>query len=558
MADFFRGLQGGFQTGMQLGQAMRQRRMEDELARAYGLTPQEQLAREATPAELSRAQAEAQALQQQDIAEFGLTPQEAQQYAPAMPTQGARVAMPTYRLGTQTFERAPTQEQIDSARMRAAADVYGQFGDAARREELMRGLRQEERAATAEKRAQTGFETQQKEAGLRIGEAERRVSEQRNYDAFLQSLTPDDSEAVIRQKATAARLTPAQTRSFVADQLGVDKGFMEQVATRIESKLQKAGNSLTKLRDLYNSDPDFDDKTDMRFSTGRNGAVTVEFVDKESGRVVNGGQFNNAALAVEFLQKSATDAKNIGTWALGVQTKEQAIAASKASEASSRSTVDYNRMRVEGLSKDSATRGKLLDLEEQYAALTPAEQMGDKGRGLIQRYNMLAAGPGKTVALGAAPKTERPALTEAQTQTIAGNMVKNREVNPDTGKAYTREEATAFLKGGGVSQFQRDSDALKSVLPDVFSQPTAAAPAAQTAPARTPRAPAVDPMAARINQESEERLQGLRKEFSPEVQAVLDARAAAQRQAEADYLRRQQQQQLQRGREGALIYRPGM
>jgi hypothetical protein len=35
MADFFKGLAGGFGTGLQFGQAMRQRRMEDELAQAY-------------------------------------------------------------------------------------------------------------------------------------------------------------------------------------------------------------------------------------------------------------------------------------------------------------------------------------------------------------------------------------------------------------------------------------------------------------------------------------------------------------------------------------------
>jgi hypothetical protein len=35
MADFFKGLAGGFGTGLQFGQQMRQRRMEDELAQAY-------------------------------------------------------------------------------------------------------------------------------------------------------------------------------------------------------------------------------------------------------------------------------------------------------------------------------------------------------------------------------------------------------------------------------------------------------------------------------------------------------------------------------------------
>ena len=35
MADFFKGLTGGFQTGLQLGQQLRQRRQEDELAKVY-------------------------------------------------------------------------------------------------------------------------------------------------------------------------------------------------------------------------------------------------------------------------------------------------------------------------------------------------------------------------------------------------------------------------------------------------------------------------------------------------------------------------------------------
>ena len=34
MADFFKGLAGGFGTGLQFGQAIRQRRMEDDLAQA--------------------------------------------------------------------------------------------------------------------------------------------------------------------------------------------------------------------------------------------------------------------------------------------------------------------------------------------------------------------------------------------------------------------------------------------------------------------------------------------------------------------------------------------
>ena len=476
MSRALRGLTEGLQTGMRLGSVLREAQQREDLARAYGLTPQEQLAAAATPEQLQRAQAETQALQQQDIAEFGLTPETQGLYAQRMPQEGMRVAPPTYTLGSQTFQQAPTQEQIDAARVRAAADVYGRYGDAARREELMRGLRAEERALAAERRAQTGFETQQREAGLRLGEAERKVAEQRNYDAFLSALPPDAQEADIRRLATEYKLTPTQQRTFVADRVGVDKGFMEQFATRLESKLQKAGNDLNKLQDLYNSDPDFDDKTDMRFTRGPGGAVRVEFVDKATKSVVNGANFSNAALAVEYLRKGATDPANIGTWALGVQTKEQAIAASKAA-------TRLSEQRYQGLATDATTRAKLADIEEQYAALTPAQQMGAEGRALKDRYNMLSAGPGKTVPVGTAPRGERTQLSPGEVTNRAKALVEAREKNPDTNKPYTLTEALRFVEGGMRDPVAEALDKALGGGGDPFAP--SAKPAGSAAPAAT-------------------------------------------------------------------------
>ena len=159
MADFFKSLTSGFGTGLQISQAMRDREERDrllqqrqELQAAYGLTPQEE-SREAT---LARAQAETQALAQQDAREFGLSPQDMQSYAPAapvMPAGGQSIGVPTYTIGGQTFRRQPTEFDIDAARTRAAANVYGKFGDTARREELLTGLRREQRAMSAEERA---------------------------------------------------------------------------------------------------------------------------------------------------------------------------------------------------------------------------------------------------------------------------------------------------------------------------------------------------------------------------------------------------------------------
>ena len=249
MASFARGLTGGFETGLRFGQAMRERekfereeQQRKDLAAAYGISPQQNLAREATPEEFQRAQTETQALQAQDAEMFGLSPQEAQQYAPQMPVEGQRVATPTYTLGGQTLIRQPTEFDIDAARTRAAANVYGKYGDTARREELLRGLRVEERAISAEQRAQLedqrraaealraaargdreakAFEGQQKELGFRLralAETEEDKAAVKNFDtAFSKVANPtiDDLNRLLNENKVPGALQDAARQRFL-------------------------------------------------------------------------------------------------------------------------------------------------------------------------------------------------------------------------------------------------------------------------------------------------------------------------------------------------------
>lgn len=210
MANWARGLASGLETGVRIGDLLEQRRQREELAKAYGLAPQEQQAPLATPEQIGRAQAETQALAAQDAEMFGLAPQDMQRYAPAMPQEGARTGMSTYRLGEQVLQRAPTQAEIDAARTRAAADVYGRYGETARREELLRGLRAEqraqtaeERAAAAESRAQRTAGLQQRESELRIGAAERAAAKDAAFDTAIGQIsttkyeTPAEKDAAV-------------------------------------------------------------------------------------------------------------------------------------------------------------------------------------------------------------------------------------------------------------------------------------------------------------------------------------------------------------------------
>lgn len=136
MADFFKGLAGGLETGARFGQMLREGEERKRLREAMGLTPQEMQQRQATPEEFGRAQAETQALAAQDAQEFGLTPSSPNfrmedlpagvSYAPQMPVEGQRIGPTQFGLGGQTFNRMPTQQEIESARYNAAAGVIAE------------------------------------------------------------------------------------------------------------------------------------------------------------------------------------------------------------------------------------------------------------------------------------------------------------------------------------------------------------------------------------------------------------------------------------------------
>jgi len=513
MADFFRGLQGGFQTGMQLGQAMRQRRMEEELSKAYGLTPQEQLAAQATPEQLARAQAEAQAMQQQDAAEFGLTPQESARYAPAAPQEGARVALPTYTMGGQTFQRAPTQQEIDSARMRAAADVYGRFGDAARREELMRGLRAEERATTAEARAQKSFETQQEEAGLRIGETRRQITERENYNNFAKFAT-DNPNLPVDELRKAARtqfnLTPKQEEDYILSRLNIQKADADAFKLNIQKKLQ--GKNLTQLGQLYNTDPDFDDKTDLAIVPGKGGAVTLNFIDKASGRVTSTQSFKSEALATEYLAKQAIDPLNIGTWLQTVQKNEAVIEQSQAYA---------SRLRALG-GEEKGLEKKISDAEK-----TLGRKLTDDERKIL---------------VGLAPRPRD--VSNADVISYAKELVGKPTGRLVDGKPERYTETTAVPAARAILEQQPTTTGLPGW--GEGGQKTSAA-TTTAAPTAAPARAAIDPLGLQIDRETEELALGRRTAFSPEVQAALDARGAGRRESEQAYLAREQNLATGRG-----------
>jgi hypothetical protein len=415
MADFFKGLAGGFGTGLQFGQAMQQREERERLREAMGLTPQEMQQRQALPEELGRAQAETQALAAEDARMFGLGPQEQAAYAPQMPVEGQRVGLPRYQLAGQTYDRAPTQQEIQQARYGAMADVIAER-DPARAMEMRQRL--EEQAYQAQRRplelqdlqGRIAGQAQQRElTGIQLGSAKRteaelqRASEFSNFAAENPNLTTAElKDAAFKQ----FKFTPKQWQEAVNTRLGISDTEQKLFVSGIKDKLK--GKNLQQLGSLYNSDPDFDDKTDLAIVPGKGGAVTLNFIDKASGRVTSTQSFKNEALATEYLNKQATEPETIGSWMMNLRKAESAIEAQGAATEASRATVGLRNAQIGQIQEGGKNATERADIVDKFEALTPEEQAGPKGQGLIKQFNLLNVKAGGQVSLGAAPRAAGP------------------------------------------------------------------------------------------------------------------------------------------------------
>jgi len=452
MADFFKGLAGGFGTGLQFGQAMQQREERERLRQAMGLTPEEMQQRQASPEELGRAQAETQALAAKDAMDFGLGPQEQAAYAPQMPAEGQRVGLPRYQLAGQTYDRAPTQQEIQQARYGAMADVIAER-DPARAMEMRQRL--EDQAYQAQRRplelqdlqGRIAGQAQQRElTGIQLGSAKRteaelqRASEFSNFAAENPNLTTAElKDAAFKQ----FKFTPKQWQDAVNTRLGISDTEQKLFVSGIKDKLK--GKNLQQIGSLYNTDPDFDDKTDLAIVPGKGGAVTLNFIDKASGRVTSTQSFKNEALATEYLNKQATEPENIGSWMLALRKTESGIEAQGAATEASRATVGLRNAQMKQISNQEAASAEAQQIRAQFMALSDDDQAGPKGLALRQAFTMANAKAGAVVPLGAAPRPEVPAAAvAAYAEKLVG---KNSGVMKD-GKPvkYTAETAAAAAR----------------------------------------------------------------------------------------------------------------
>lgn len=313
----------------------------------------------------------------------------------------------------QRYEGGLAPERMESLRTRAMANA---ISDPRLRQQMLAEATRAEREAQEAPLRLEGLKQQVKLGGQQIETGELTLEEKRQQaDANKRSLAFTNYAAAnpdmpIKDLKDAAfkefKFSPKQWQETVATRLQIETGEMDIFKNNVKKKLQ--GKNLTQLGSLYNSDPDFDDKTDLAIVPGKGGAVTLNFIDKATNKITSTQTFKNEALATEYLNKQATEPETIGSWMMNLRKTESAIEAQGAATRASDATVSLRGAQMKQLNESAENANARADLVEKFEALTPEEQAGAKGQGLIKQFNLLNVKAGGTVPLGTTPKTGGP------------------------------------------------------------------------------------------------------------------------------------------------------
>lgn len=340
-------------------------------------------------------------------------------------TRRQGLTAPDFSVGSRA-QNFGTREEAEMAarpmRTQGLAGVYRQAGEVEKADELL---------ARADQQKLTGLQT--RAAEMTVKERERAIEAQQKLDSFeaWRAENPNVMGSQLKDVARSQfKLNDDQLLKVTSTITGLAENDLKQF--QVEMKNAIKGKDLKGLAELYNTDDRLDPNTDLKVVRGKNGAVTLNFVDKQ-GNPLSSQKFSSEALATAFLNKQATEPDQVAEWLLGIQKSEQAIAASRA------------------------------------AAFKDTQQG-------------LAAGGERT------PR----APTIAELNTIAKGIIDSGMEDPDapgTPLTYTKAMAIARAEAAGVP-YKSAADKLVEAM---IAQRTAAAPAPSAAPATPSRGLFTDP-----------------------------------------------------------------
>lgn len=475
----------GFASGFQVGQQAVERgiklREEDQerkrIREAMGLTPQEIAPRPPTEDELNRAQAYTQGIADQDARMFATEnslenrtglfssnpaerPLDAS-VAPQMPYAGQSVGGLQYRLGDQTLNRMPTQQEIESARYSAAANVLAERDPVAAMRMRQEQVRMEREAVESplrlEQLRQQGIltkgqiEDRERErkriAGIEAVDADvAKWQESRLLDPNtneLRQATPDDNIASLQYRATALRKAGfakeatdslKDYQSFAVNQITLDDKARTSRLGAVAAAL--ATGDLEPARAFYDRFVLDGAKVTAMKADPKTGAITVSRVRDDGtplpDRTIKGGanellaslnSFRDPMSLYNFSQNEFNN--NMKVKELGL--RERSVAVQEKNQELAEDTAAFNK--IQGI-EDS--RRKDASLKRPVPSGIKTFKNQDTGEAVLVDVSKLEQNADGTLKLpkGLIPATTKTEPTDAAVAKLADSIMKDRKQWP--------------------------------------------------------------------------------------------------------------------------------
>ena len=426
MANWARGLAAGLETGYRMGDIY-QRGAE---RRALQEAATEQAQQQYTPemgTELERiAGLTTQNAQGETVPQYQLTTQPGSvnyglsQYNPEtggydVVRTGAGASAQPYQIAPQqfsmygkTYNEQLTPERERGLRMERMAGVVAE-SDPIRAEQL--------RALSAEQDFQAKYRPMQLEsAGLKL-EGERAEAADRKRMGDFQTWLQEDPTRGQNFQAVAAKarelgMSTKQQYEIASNLTGIDKAEFEASQSSIRKLLQ--GKDLNGALAAHKDSDLITPGSHYEVVRGKNGQVSLNNVDTATGKIIQANIFSGTeAEALGYLNKAAMDPASVVDYTLQLQKSKAAIMQAEASARASDATVGLRSAQLTALQNQQAGSVEAARIREQYMELTPEEQAGAKGQGLIRQFNMANVKAGVAVPLGTAARPERDKDQEA-------------------------------------------------------------------------------------------------------------------------------------------------
>lgn len=393
------------------------------------------------------------------------------------------------------FEGELTPDRIEAMRSRAMAE--GLSDPRQRLAAIAEATRLEREAEEAPLRRQA-LETQVEAGKLGLDRTrqeltagERAATTAKRMDDFNAWRSQNPQAGFAEINAEAQRLGMGVDEQFkVASSLtGIKEQAFKDSQMRIRDLVKNQG--LDGLLKAHKESNDLDPGSHFEVIRGKGGTVSLNRVDTVTGKVIQPNVFSGSeAETTAYLNKAAMDPATIIDYTMNLEKNKSAIAAQNAATEASRATTGLRTKQGQMLDTQVAGNAEAQQIRARYDALTPEEQAGPAGQGLIRQFNMANAKAGMSIPLGTAPRGERTTLSPADVTARAKALVESRTPslsNPK--KPMSMTEAITFVEGGMRNPIRERLDA--ALGDDTFAPPAAGggtparSPAAAPAPRQT-------------------------------------------------------------------------